>query len=301
MRNALLVFAASASLLVSGVAMADPSLLEKAAAATGATGDAERWGVTTESDGVGKVASVKSSNPKDFAILRCDKTGKASFILGLDKVRLADNLPITLSGPTTGSIYQAMMHYRADAKIWTTSSNPELIALLSGKDTQLIIEASGRAKFALSLAGSTKAIKDAMVRCIEPLAPATEADVRGFVNNGYAFYYRPLGSEPDAPNAFAFSPDLQALVDRAVENDPGFMGADPFCKCQDFEERRFRHQIGSIVISGERATVKVYVAAFGGPLTGEPVTIEALRLPSGKWTVDDVDGLKTDAKSYAEQ
>lgn len=263
--------------------------------------DAPRWAVTTESDGIGKVASVKSSNPKNFAILRCNKAGKASFMLGLDKVKIVDNLPAKLSGPTTGFSYDAMLRYRADARIWSTTAAPELIALLSGKDTQIAITPNGYAATTLSLAGSTKAIGDAMARCSQQATPVTETGVRSFVNNGYAFYYRPMGSEVDGFGDFEFSPELKTLIDKAAANDPSFPGVDAFCRCQDFDEAKFRHQIANVTLIGNRATVKVYVAPFGGPLTGDPVVIEAMRLSSGKWVVDDVDGLKAEARIYAEQ
>lgn len=259
-----------------------------------------RWSVTSESDGIGKVASVKTGNPKDFAIIRCDKAGKGSFLLGLDQISSAQSLSVVLTGATTGRIYDATMHYRADAKVWSTTASPDLVALLSGKDSALLVDAKGRDQFTLSLAGSTKAIGDAMARCFEPAAPATEADVRAFVNKGYALYYEPVGELVDDVS-FPFSPELQTLYDKAQDADPGFPGADLFCKCQDYDERKFRHQIANVVLSGNKATVKIYVAPFGGPLTGDPVTMELLRLPTGKWTVDDVDGLKAEARSYAGQ
>lgn len=272
----------------------------KSAAATPAS-DAPRWSSATENDGIGKVASVKTDNLQDFAIIRCDKAGKASFIMGMDKIASVDNLPVKFTGATTGAIYQSVFRYRPDAKVWSMPASSELVSLLSGKDSKLLVDAQGRDQFSLSLAGSTKAIGDAMARCTQAALPATEADVRSFVNNGYAFYYRPLGSDPNAPGNFVFSSELEKLIDSAAETDPTFPGVDVFCKCQDFDEQRFRHQIANVALSGSRATVKVYVAAMGGPLTGDPVVMELLRLPSGKWVVDDIDGLKAEARSYAGQ
>lgn len=273
----------------------------KAAAASAPASTGPRWTSATENDGVGKVASVKTDNPKDFAIIRCDKAGKASFIMGLDKVSAVDNLAVTFTGATTGGTYQSVFRFRDDAKVWTMPASSELVSLLSGKDAKLLIDVQGRPQFSISLAGSTKAIGDAMAGCAQAAIPATEADVRSFVNNGYAIYYRPTESLTANTVGFAYSPELDKLYNKAQANDPGFPEGDYFCQCQDYDYSKFRHQIASVVLNGDRATIKVYVAPFGGPLTGAPITIDAVRLPSGKWAVDDVDGMKAEARVYAEQ
>lgn len=260
---------------------------------------APRWSIATEKDGIGKIASIKGGNAGEFLILRCDKAAKATLILGLPMVRTDQTRAVRFTGADTGDYLDGTLDYVSDAKAWRMTASAPLVGLLAGKDTKLKISSGGMSIIELSLAGSTKAIGETMTRCAAPPAAPTEESVRAAVNDGYKGFYRQMGEIPDVPDAFVFSAETDKLFAKAQESDPSFPGADPFCRCQDYSETQFRYEIGSITLTGNRAQVTVYVAPFGGPLTGDPVVLQMLLSPMGKWVVDDVDGLKDEAKSYA--
>lgn len=270
------------------------------AIASPAQADDSRWTLSTEKDGIGKIASIKGNNPKNFLILRCDKVGKATLIFGAVGVAPTQSLQLRFTGAETGQHIDARLNYVDDAKVWRMDAGDDLVTLLSGKDSRLAVKPARNPVVELSLAGSTKAIGDAMAGCSPATRPATEADVRAVIDAGYRFYYRQLGELSDDPDGFVYSPELARLIALAQEKVEIFPEADPFCKCQDFDERKFRHQIANITMNGNRATARVYVAAMGGPLVGDPVVIELVRVPSGAWAVDDVDGMKAEALAYAE-
>lgn len=185
--------------------------------------------------------------------------------------------------------------------IWIGSPGDDrLPRLLTGSAASATFGVSGEAGGTVSLAGARDAVGKALAACWkapaqlaakpstpEATAPAGNEDaaIRAMFARGYAVYRNSSGD-----SAFEMSPELSRLIDRATAKDG--LDFDPFCGCQDFDEKRFAYRIKRLVANGSRADVDVDVQPIGNG--GKTIRFRLVKI-GGKWLVDDVDGLKAQA------
>lgn len=115
--------------------------------------------------------------------------------------------------------------------------------------------------------------------------PAQAEGAEAFVRALYA-PYEADGDTDHVPEIWsARTRALWADNVRAAEGEQGYMGADPICACQDFDQ----FQLTSVVVTPtapDRADAAVVFVAFAG---SEP-TRQTLKLvrEDGAWRIDDV-------------
>ena len=115
--------------------------------------------------------------------------------------------------------------------------------------------------------------------------PAQADGAEAFVRALYA-PYEADGDTDHGPEIWsARTRELWADNVRAAEGESGYMGADPICACQDFDQFR----LTSVVVTPtgpDQADAAVVFAAFAG---SEPTrqTFKLVR-EEGEWRIDDI-------------
>ena len=272
--------------------------------ATTAHADADRWQSAKTKD-FGTAAALTNHPVLPVILLTCENPGSMRFwvMLAENVGTPAKGMPLVLRMNSYGSERGPLLVTLQPtdvAREYITIADDALLNLLSGKGSKMWFDYSldGGQNFAvvkhdISLHGSTAAVGAARQACApaggtvnHDASPTSslEAEVSAIVLNGYAFYRFPFGTAPENYPTLRFSDGLSGLIDRSPD---GFLGYDPFCMCQDYDEAKFFYAIDSVQMSGTtRATVKLRVAAVGG-MKPEPIQLNMI-MERGSWVVDDV-------------
>jgi len=129
-------------------------------------------------------------------------------------------------------------------------------------------------------ASTAEPANDAAGNATAPVA-GDEESVRAHIDAIYASY------ENKGNGDQTLSPDFDKAWKRAAGDGLDY---DPFCDCQDFEPKRFRHRVKSIRFDGDHAIVAVeFQNGFEGPEDRgwKPKIYDLLRTTDG-WVVDDI-------------
>lgn len=165
-----------------------------------------------------------------------------------------------------------------------------MCALLAGcgdGDRGAMVTGDGIAANAAELGPAGNA--DAMAETRATVAAATagdtaEAEIRALVDRVWGYYGKPFGTPGAAEFDAVMTPGLVAAL-KAQEDPEVGLGFDPFCACQDYENSS--HQIRSVSVRGDKATVGMDFRTFASDKAVRAFTIEMARTPAG-WRIDDI-------------
>lgn len=253
----------------------------------------------------GKIAVLRGHDLIPVIVLTCDKSGDIRMWAKLaQKIKLpkpAKTVQFSVSGNAQaafGSLTITLPPNGSDHE-FAGPINTDILDLLGGADKELNIginidgSDSWLVSNQLPLNGSSAAVRGVREDCAARSGGATtvaasgagdEAAVRKAINDSYQTYRYDLEKAPKSLKFLAFSPELQKYIDRATDN--GALDYDPFCQCQDFDQKRFRHSIVSLTFSGGKATAQIDVAAVGGPATR--IKMILVKGANGAWATDDI-------------
>ena len=256
------------------------------------------WAVQTTSGGALIAALTQPTSVVRQFTIGC-MNGKPTVITQL-AMRRGNAANLTLAS-TDGQASVPLARNGASA-IWIGSPGDDrLPRMLTGSAANATFGVSGEPGGTVSLAGARDAVGMALATCWrapaqlaakpstpQATAPAGNEDtaIRAMFASGYATYREPSSSA----SGFVMSPELDRLIDRATANDG--LDFDPFCGCQDYDEKHFAYRIKRLVVNGSRADAEVDVQPVGH---GGKIIKFRLVMIGGKWLVDDVDGLKAQA------
>jgi hypothetical protein len=164
----------------------------------------------------------------------------------------------------------------------STVGDPRLAALIGGDASEVEVSLNGRAVGRVSLAGSSRALGEALAACWRPAArPASrpaitalgpeEAELRAQVNALFA-----IGNATPR-----FTPSLERIFTRYEAEAISDTWGNWMCACQDVQ--RPRVEVRSIRVEGNRAEVQATYSDFG---QSHPRRLIFVR-QGGRWLLDD--------------
>jgi hypothetical protein len=194
--------------------------------------------------------------------------------------------PREFSGPIDAKLVDTLMS-RASPVSDKTGGDSRVLTLSMSDDGGY----SWMEQNPLTLVGAQPAIRALRDDCATRTGIAAagfgsdEAELREAIFNMYQVYRYPIEGAPREFVHMPYSAELQRYLDRATNK--GGLDYDPFCQCQDYDEKQFHMQIKNIDMQKERATASIEVGASGW-MDGVPrIGMTFLKTPSG-WVIDDI-------------